>query len=242
MYLAEEQFRLSGVRQHSHVKFFSGMGSIFGVKKYADALTKVCQQRDIETYFQHNLIGIRPSSKEAVFKTADGKENVQKYDLIHVTPPMGPPAFIKKSPLADSTLGWVEVNKETCQHVRYPNVFAVGDCSSAPKSRTAAAISQEAPVATNNLLSLINGKPLDYRYNGYASCPLVTGRGKLILAEFDYALTPQETFGKFINQAEENKLMYYLKTHILPPMYWHGLIKGKWNNLNDYKAKAQASQ
>ena len=32
------------------------------------------------------------------------------------------------------------------------------------------------------------------QYNGYTSCPLVTGYGKLILAEFDYNGNPLETF------------------------------------------------
>lgn len=234
MYLAEERFRNAGIRDKTNVKFYSGMGSIFGVKKYADSLTKICKERNIQTYFQHNLVAIRPATKEAVFKTADGKEVVEKYDFIHVTPPMGPPAFIKNSPLADATLGWVNVNKETLQHVKYPNVFAVGDCSNAPKSRTAAAISQEAPVAARNLLNLIDSKPLNQKYNGYASCPLVTGKGKLILAEFDYNQTPTETFGKFIDQSKEQASMYYLKRFVLPPLYWNGLLKGRWNTFTKY--------
>jgi len=236
MYLGEEAIREAGLRDKSNVKFYSGMGTIFSVKKYADALSNVVKERGIQTHFQHNLVALKPETKEAVFKTADGKEVVEKYDFIHVTPPMGPPAFIKTSPLADAAAGWVDVNKETLQHVKYPNVFAVGDCSSAPKSRTAAAIAHEAPVAAGNLLNLIENKPLEYKYNGYASCPLVTGKGKLILAEFDYALTPQETFGMILDQGKESKLMYYLKTHFLPPLYWYGLIKGKWNSFKNYKA------
>lgn len=53
------------------------------------------------------------------------------------------------------------------KHVKYPNVFGLGDCTNAPKSRTAAAISQEAPVAAGNLLNLINNKPISLKYNGY---------------------------------------------------------------------------
>jgi len=234
MYIAEERWREKGLRDKTTVKFYSGMGSIFGVKKYAESLTEVCKSRDIKTYFQHNLVAIRPATKEAVFKTADGKEVVDKYDFIHVTPPMGPPSFIKKSPLADKTAGWVDVNKETMQHVKYSNVFALGDCTNAPKSRTAAAISQEAPVAARNLLLAIDGKPLTNKYTGYCSCPLVTGKGKVILAEFDYTGNPTETFGRFIDQGKESASMYYLKKYILPPLYWNGLLKGRWNTFAKY--------
>lgn len=36
--------------------------------------------------------------------------------------------------------GFVEVNKDTLQHVKFPNVFAIGDCSNTPNSKTAAAV------------------------------------------------------------------------------------------------------
>jgi len=234
MYLAEEQWKEKGIKDKTAVKFYSGMGTIFGVKKYAASLTDICKARDIQTNFQHNLVAIRPATKEAVFKTADGKEVVEKYDFIHVTPPMGPPSFIKKSPLADKTAGWVDVNKETMQHVKYPNVFAVGDCTNAPKSRTAAAVSQEAPVAARNLLLAMEGKPLANKYTGYGACPLVTGKNKAILAEFDYNQTPTETFGKFIDQGKEQSSMYYLKRYLLPTLYWNGLLKGRWNTFAKY--------
>lgn len=36
--------------------------------------------------------------------------------------------------------GFIEVNKDTLQHVRFKNVFAIGDCASTPNSKTAAAV------------------------------------------------------------------------------------------------------
>jgi len=41
--------------------------------------------------------------------------------------------------LADKA-GYLEVNKENLQHVRFPNIFGIGDCTSAPTSKTAAAV------------------------------------------------------------------------------------------------------
>ena len=64
-------------------------------------------------------------------------------------------------------------------------------------------------------------------YDGYTSCPLVTGRGKLILAEFSgYSLQPQETF--WFDQRKESAFLYGLKSEVLPTMYWEGLLKGRW--------------
>jgi sulfide:quinone oxidoreductase len=225
MYLADDHFRKSGVRNSSKVIFASATPTIFAVKKYADALDKIIARKGIETYYKHNLLEIRPDTKEAVFENLDTKEPLTlKYDMIHVTPPMSAPDFIKRSPLANET-GWVEVNKATLQHVRYPNVFSLGDSSSLPTSKTGAAIRKQAPVLAKNLLANLNGQSVTPQYDGYTSCPLVTGYGKLILAEFDYDLKPKETFP--FDQSQERYSMYLLKAYGLPALYWHGMVKGR---------------
>ncbi len=52
---------------------------------------------------------------------------------------------------------------------------------------------------------------------------MVTGYGKLVLAEFDYNLKREETFP--LDQRKERRSMYLLKAYGLPLMYWHGLLK-----------------
>lgn len=224
MYLADDTFRKAGVRAQTNVIFASAAASIFAVKKYAQALDKIAARRQIDTRFQHNLIEVRPQTKEAVFQRLDTKEEVVlPYSLLHVTPPMSAPDFIKRSPLA-SEAGWVDVDKQTLQHVRYPNIFSLGDASSLPTSKTGAAIRKQAPVLVQNLMATRQGRSLTARYDGYTSCPLVTGYGRLILAEFDYDLIPRETFP--FDQGQERYSMYLLKAYGLPALYWHGMLKG----------------
>src|SRR5271170_6929544 len=166
MYLADSHFRKSKVRDQSNVVFCSAAASIFAVKKYADTLDKVLGRKQITTKFRHNLVALRPDVKEAVFKHLDtGEETVMRYDMIHVTPPQSSPDFVKNSPLANKE-GWVEVDKLTLQHVRFPNVFGIGDASSLPTSKTGAAIRKQSPVVTTNLISLMQGKSLDKKYDG----------------------------------------------------------------------------
>ncbi len=224
-YLADDYFRRSGVRDKSQVIFASASGGIFSVGKYAQALERVIRRKGIDARYQHNLVELRPDRREAVFKRLDNDEEVVlQYDMIHVTPPQSAPDFIKQSKLAAET-GWVEVDQYTTQHVRYPNVFALGDCSSLPTSKTGAAIRKQAPVLVDNLMAAIRGEPLPARYDGYTSCPLVTGYGRLILAEFDYEGRPKESFP--FDQAQERYTMYALKAYGLPRMYWHGMLRGR---------------
>ncbi len=137
---------------------------------------------------------------------------------------MSAPDCVKQSLLADSA-GWVDVDKYTLQHTRYPNIFGLGDASSLPTSRTGAAIRKQAPVLVKNLVAAMQGNPLTARYDGYAACPIVTGYGSLILAEFDYDGTPMESFP--FDQSKERYSMYLLKAYGLPVIYWHGILKGR---------------
>ncbi len=224
-YLAEEHFRRSGVRNQTRIIFASGTPSIFAVPKYAEVLQKVVQRKNIQTRFLHDLIEVRPAQREAVFRHAQtGEESTIQYDLLHVTPPMSAPDFIKQSPLADAA-GWVDVDKATLQHKRYPNVFGIGDVTNLPTSKTGAAIRKQAPVLTANLLAQTRDQALGSVYDGYTSCPVVTGYDRLILAEFDYEKKPRETFP--FNQAKERYSMFLLKAYGLPTMYWNGMLRGR---------------
>lgn len=225
MYLADDWMRKIGVRDRSKVIFASAGAGIFGVKKYARALQEIVARKGIETHFRRDLVEVRPKSREAVFKHLDGGEElVLKYEMLHVVPPQSAPDVIKKSPLALEG-NWVSVHKHTLQHVKFPNVFSLGDCSSLPTSRTGAAVRKEAPVLAHNLMAFRAGKPLDASYDGYASCPLVTGYGKLIMAEFDYDGNPCESFP--FDQSKERYSMYALKAYGLPEMYWNGMLRGR---------------
>ncbi|MEZ4608330.1 MAG: FAD/NAD(P)-binding oxidoreductase [Deinococcales bacterium] len=228
MYLADDAFRKQGIRDKTNVIAGFAGTVIFGVPEFAKGLSEVVKRKNIDLRLYHDLVELHPEKKEAVFKVkrpneAESLETIP-YEMIHVTPPQSSPDFIKHSPLANAA-GWVDVDKHTLQHVKYKNIFGLGDASSLPTSRTGAAIRKQAPTLVQNLLALMNGKSLDANYDGYTSCPLVTGYGKLILAEFDYNNKPKPSF-PIIDTTKERWDMYMLKRHGLPYMYWNLMLKG----------------
>ena len=225
MYLAEDYFRKQGIRDRAEVIFCNGKGSIFSSPWYGEALTEIVAERDIEVRFHTNLVELRPGSREAVVVDTQTEQTATiTYAMIHVTPPMGSLDVLAAGPLAGDA-GWVDVDPKSLQHVRYANVFALGDCSSLPTSKTGAAIRKQAPTLVENLLAVRAGHPVHAEYDGYTSCPLVTGYGRLILAEFDYTKEPKESFP--FDQRRERYSMYALKAYMLPRMYWHGMLKGR---------------
>lgn len=225
MWLAEHHMRRRGIRDRAEVVYAAATAGIFGVERYGRTLSKLIAERGVEPHYLRNLVEVRPDSREAIFESLDGDDElVVKYDFLHVTPPMSAPDFIKSSPFANDE-GWVDVDMYTTQHVEYPNVFSLGDASSLPCAKTGAAVRKQAPVTVANIVSHRAGRALTARYDGYSSCPLVTGYGRLILAEFGYDGVPMESFP--FDQSRERYTMWALKLHALPRLYWHGMLRGR---------------
>lgn len=110
------------------------------------------------------------------------------------------------------------------QHSRFSNVFALGDCTNAPCSKTGAAIRKQVPVVVANVLSVLANQNAVAEYTGYSACPIPTQYGKLMLAEFDYSNTPKMTFP--FDQAKPRWTMWLLKTKVLPWLYWNKILRG----------------
>ena len=225
--MAWDRYRKTGRGDQIKVDFYTGMPTMFSVKKYSDALDALRVERGIGGHFQNNLTSIDSVNHKATFTKADGTKTDVDYTLLHVTPPMGPLNVIKESPISDKT-GWVEVDQATLRHVNpeFGNIFALGDCSSLPTSKTAAAITAQAPVLTENLFSVMDtGDVSRAKYDGYTSCPvrsfpvllsgllntlmtmpqLLTGYGELMLAEFKYGLVPKESFNSFFGDQTKRR-------------------------------------
>ncbi|KAJ3509231.1 hypothetical protein NMY22_g16362 [Coprinellus aureogranulatus] len=214
MWMAWDRFRQTDRGGNINVSFYTGMPSMFAVKKYSDALNDLRIQRAVGGYFEHNLVSVDKNNHKAIFKKVDGSVEEVDYTTLHVTPPMGPMKFIKESPIAD-------IPEYICPRRLPPSL---------PTSKTAAAITAQAPVLTENVFSFMkNGKvnPLA-KYDGYTSCPLLTGYGELMLAEFTYGAVPKETFGAFVDQAKPRRAFYHLKKDVFPSAYWNWMVKGKW--------------
>ena len=224
-YLAEDHFRQRGIRDKCDMVFAIAKQAIFDVELYAKVLEKAAERKGIEVRYSLNLVEIDGEQKRATLQVVGSDELVTiDYDMVHVTPPMGAPKFVALSPLANEA-GWVDVDKYTLRHAKYDNVFGLGDASSLPTSKTAAAIRKQAPVVVENLLAAIAGNEPTARYDGYTSCPVVTSYNSLMLAEFNYDKVPCETFP--FNQAQERFSMLMLKEYALPALYWHGMLKGR---------------
>ncbi|KAJ1519394.1 hypothetical protein ONE63_004686 [Megalurothrips usitatus] len=227
-YLSEHFLRKSGKRKDAKFIYRTGAGVYFPSPYYEKVLYKVAENRGIDVALKEELVKVDHVGKKAIFENVDSKKQTAfEYSFIHVTPPQSAPSVLAECKDLVDAGGWVNVNKETMQHVKFSNIFSLGDCSNLPTSKTGAAIAGQLGVISKNLSSALKGEALQSTYNGYTSCPLVTGYNSLILAEFDYDKNPVETTP--FDQRKESRINYEMKRLTLPAIYWNLMLKGLWD-------------
>ncbi len=240
-YLAADYIRKHGLADKTKLTFATPGTVIFGVPQIAETLHKVLDRYNMEFIPFFAPIKVDGPNKKVTFKNIrpkDGKttdnhpdEVTMDYDLLHLAPPQAAPKFVRESILANEG-GWLDVDINTLQHHKYKNIFGLGDVAALPTAKTGAAIRKQMPVVIDNILNLIkNGNIGNMRYEGYSSCPLVTGYGKMALAEFNYKneFTPDPMLKMMLvfDSYKEHWRLWMLKKYILPYLYWNKMMKGQ---------------
>ena len=229
-FMLRDRLFKAGTLGASKISFQSALGNVFGVKVVNDNVLDRWKALGIDVEFSRKLTAIDIGARSATFVSPEGEKQEMPYDFIHVVPPMRAPDAVKNSDLAwkDGPFaagGWLEVDKATLQHRRYPNVFGIGDINGTPRGKTAATVKKSAPLVAHNLVEVIAGRKADEAFDGYTSCPLITREGSAMLIEFDYEgrLTPSLPM---IEPLNDSFFAWLMKYRMLKPAYM-AVLKGR---------------
>lgn len=257
-YLAADYIRKKGLADKTNLMFATPGTVIFGVPVIRETLMKVIGRYNIKFHPYNTPVEIDADKKIVYFvdktpedhacfsqkegcsfdehncfgatKTEDGRVAVP-FDFLHLAPPQAAPKFIRESALANEG-GWLSVDKHTLQHTKYANIFGLGDVAGVPTAKTGAAVRKQVPVVLDNIQKMMkDGSIGNKSYDGYSSCPLVTGYGKMVLAEFDYDnnFTPDPKLKQMLvfDSSKEHWRLWMLKKFGLPYLYWNKMLKGE---------------
>jgi sulfide:quinone oxidoreductase len=231
-FMVADRLKQAGTLSASKIEFHTGLptDTVFGVKVVNDAVLARWKTLGVHAHYLSKLVAVDIGARRATFATPEGERSAVDYDFLHVVPPMRAPDVVKQSDLAwkDGPFapgGWLEVDKATLQHRRYPNVFGIGDINGTPRGKTAATVKKSAPVVAANLAALVAGRPPTATFDGYTSCPLIVREGSAMLIEFDYEgrLTPSLPM---IEPLQESYLAWLMKVRMLKPAYV-AVLKGR---------------
>jgi sulfide:quinone oxidoreductase len=229
-YLAADHWRREGVLQDIDIHLVLPTPGMFGIPKFAKILADTAADYGITVHLSSEVSAVDGPNRTVTIRHLEtGETRSLGYTMAHLVPPQSAPDWVKASLLADAAdpKGYVEVDKNTLQHVRFPEVFAPGDAVSTPNSKTGAAVRHQAPVVVANMKSAWQGRPLRASYDGYASCPLTLSQRRLLLAEFDYSMQPTPSNPLPWPDTTEPVTDFNLfKSRGLPLMYWNLMLKG----------------
>lgn len=244
LYLSADYLKKEGLG--AEYLFTTPNATLFSLKPISDALAASQKRYDtITNFFQHNLVSIDVTNKVATYVHAyeeqgEYDEDLEEYemlskvehvdmpyDFIHVVPPMSPPDVVVNSLLGwdrGSAKGWLEVDRETLQHRRFPNVFGIGDVCGIPMGKTGGSARHHGPVLEENLIAVMQGKEPKAKFDGYTVCPLKVEYGEIIMAEFNYdGLAPTIPF---LAPEKPRWIWWAFDLYMLKPMYWYLMLRG----------------
>ncbi|MDR7126546.1 FAD/NAD(P)-binding oxidoreductase [Pseudotabrizicola sp. 4114] len=242
-FLTDDYLRRKGTRDKSQMIYAAHNKALFSVPIVNEKLKLLFRDRGVDVRYDHVLKAIDVAAKTATFTTPASQaikegvivdtaatEQTIAFDFINVIPPMTAPKVVQESGLswADKWVGqgWIEVDQGTLRHLRYPNVFGIGDINGVPKGKTAASVKWHIPVVEDHLVAALQGKEGTAVFNGYTSCPMITRIGRAMLIEFDYQDNLVPSFPGVIAPLEELWISWLMKETALKPTY-NAMLRGK---------------
>ncbi|WP_456451505.1 NAD(P)/FAD-dependent oxidoreductase [Hydrogenimonas sp.] len=253
LYLSDDLLRgngpLGGADVHQNVKsYFCKKGTkLFGVPIYNKTLMDEVTPMygNITDKWNHVLRKIDADKKVATFEhtyqiKGEWDPDLEEYDMItktetvemaydfiHVVPPMKAVDAVANSPLGwqkGTAKGWLACDRYTLQHMKYENVFGIGDILGIPKGKTGGSARHHGPIIQDNLTAVMEGREPTAKFDGYTVCPLKTQYGKIMLAEFNYD-GPAPSF-PFLDPSEPRWIWWAFDLYMLKPMYWYLMMRG----------------
>jgi sulfide:quinone oxidoreductase len=212
-FMVDGYLRERDLRDRSEVELLSPLNRAFTIESASKLIQPIMRSRGIGLTTFFNVEAVDPSAH--VVKSLEGEK--QEYDLLVLVPPHEGAEVVKTSNLGDSS-GWLPTDRTTLNVNGYDNVFALGDATDLPISKSGSTAHFEAPVIASRIASLVKGTTPKTNYGGRVMCFLETGDGKATSLRFDYEHPPIPP--------EPNRAWHIAKW-LFNRLYWETVPQGR---------------
>jgi sulfide:quinone oxidoreductase len=183
--MVDRYLRDRGIRDRSEVMLLSPLNRAFTIESASTLIKPIMDERGIELATFFNVEEVDPTMHTVSSLEGETRE----YDLLVLVPPHAGQQVVIDSGLGDPG-GWLPADRFTLQVGEYERVFALGDATNLPISKSGSTAHFEAPVIASRIASQIRGTAPMERYEGRVMCFLETGNGKATVLRFDYEHPP----------------------------------------------------
>lgn len=224
-FLADDFFKKREMRDKVDITYVTPVSGAFTKPRASEKLAYLLKEKNINVVPDFYIEKVDNDAKKIV----DYGGTEVPFDLLVTVPTNMGNSAIERSGLGDD-LNFVPTDKFTLQSKEHENIFVIGDAADLPTSKAGSVAHFEAEVLTENILSYIDGQPLEAKFDGHANCFIETGNGKALLIDFNYEQEPVE--GRFptkvgpLNLLRESKLNHWGK-HAFRQIYWKRILPAK---------------
>jgi len=204
--LLEWELRRRGLREKAKLTYVSPMPRAFPIESVAEVIEPVMTRRGIELATFFNVEEVDPSRR--VVRSLEGDE--LDYDLLVLIPPHRGTAPVVADGIADRG-DWIHTDRETLQVTGYDGIYAIGDTTDIPVSKSGSAAHFEAHVVADRIAANPNGAAPTY--TGKVMCFLESGEHQATVLQFDYNHPPRPAapnFAAFAMKRLFNRAYWYL--------------------------------
>ncbi len=184
-FMVEEYLRSRGLRDRSQVTLLSPLNRAFTIESASKLIQPIMDQRDIELVTFFNVEEVDPAA--GTVSSLEGEK--REYDLLVLVPPHRGQKVVSDSDLGDAG-GWLPTDRATLNVEGYERIFALGDATNLPISKSGSTAHFEAPVIASRIASQVRGTAPKENYGGRVMCFLETGNGRATALRFDYEHPP----------------------------------------------------
>lgn len=211
--LLDEYFTKKGIRNEVEIEYVYPINGVFTIKAVEPALAKLLEERNIPYRTFFNTESIDPEKR--VVHSMEG-ESVS-YDLLVMTPPHRGARLIEDSGLGDRG-GWIPTDRYGLNVKGHDDIYALGDATDIPVSKSGSAAHFQAKVLSENLAEELSGDGAPAKYDGHVMCFLETGYGKGLTLDFSYNRPPKAS--------RPNRIAHWEKI-LLNKLYWSTVPKAR---------------
>ena len=225
-FFADAFFTERGMRDKVNITYVTPMPGAFTKPRATKMLGDLLEQKNIKLIPDFAIMEVDNDEKKIVDY---GGAEVRFDCLVSVPPNMGDD-LMERSSLGDD-MNYVPTNKHTLQSDKHENIFVIGDASNIPTSKAGSVAHFASEILEENLMCVIEGRPMTASFDGHANCYIETGYGKGTLIDFNYDTEPLPGSFPFpglgpFGLLKVSRMNHYGKL-LFRWIYWHILLKGK---------------
>ncbi len=213
-FLLDDYLRARHIRQKAEIKLLSPLNRAFTIETTSKLVQPILAERGIELTGFFNVETVDPIARTV---TSLEGETVG-YDLLVLVPPHRGAKLIEDSKLGDAR-GWIPVDKNTLKHCNFSDIWAIGDATNIPISKSGSVAHYEATICAAEVVAAVKGEPAPaHVYDGKVMCFLETGHGQATTIRFDYDHPPVSP--------NPSHLWHWAKL-LFNKTYWHTVPQGR---------------